>query len=141
MAKKVVKQVKVQIVAGQATPAPPVGTSLGPHGINLGKFVSEFNERTRDISGTVVPVIVTIYSDRTFEFVVKTPPASVLLKQAAGIANGASDRLGPIVGSIGRAEFEVVVKTKMCDLNTDNIDAARRTIAGTARSVGIEILQ
>lgn len=139
MAKKLVKQIKVQIVAGQATPAPPVGTSLGPHGINLGKFVSEFNERTRDIAGTVVPVIVSIFSDRSFEFVVKTPPAAVLLKQAANITKGSSDHKGKAVGSIGRTQFDAVVRTKICDLNTDSFEAASRIIAGTARSIGIEI--
>ena len=139
MAKKVVKQIKVQIIAGQATPAPPVGTSLGPHGINLGKFVAEFNERTRDISGTVVPVIVTVFNDRSFEFLVKTPPAAILLKQAANITKGASDRIGGSVGWISRSQFEVVVKTKLCDLNTDDLIRAGRIIAGTARSIGIEL--
>ena len=139
MAKKIVKQIKVQIVGGRATPAPPVGTSLGPHGINLGKFVAEFNERTREIAGTVVPVIVTIFSDRSFEFVVKTPPASVLLKQAANVAKGASDRKGGFVGWIDRNSFECVVKTKLCDLNTEDLECARRIVAGTARSIGIEL--
>ena len=140
MAKKVTKQIKVQIVAGQATPAPPVGTSLGPHGINLGKFVAEFNERTRDITGTVVPVLVTIYSDRSFEFIVKTPPASVLLKQAANLTKGASDRKSGVVGSISRAQLEAVTKVKLCDLNTSDLSCGIRIISGTARSIGLEII-
>ena len=138
MAKKITKQIKVQIVAGQATPAPPVGTSLGPHGINLGKFVSEFNERTRDITGTVVPVVVTIYSDRSFEFEVKTPPASVLIKQAANVTKGASDIKSGGVGSITLAQLEAIVNVKLCDLNCDSVSAGLRTIAGTARSIGIQ---
>lgn len=140
MAKKVTKQIKVQIVAGQATPAPPVGTSLGPHGINLGKFVAEFNERTRDITGTVVPVLVTIYSDRSFEFIVKTPPASVLLKQAANLTKGASDRKSGVVGSISRAQLEAVTRVKLCDLNTSDLSCGIRIISGTARSIGLEII-
>lgn len=139
MAKQVTAQVKVQIVAGQATPAPPIGTSLGPHGINLGKFVSEFNEKSRDISGTVVPVIVTIYKDRSFEFVIKTPPAAILLKQAARVAKGAA-RPEAIIGSITAAQLREIAVKKMPDMNCDCLEAAERTLRGTARSIGVTIV-
>lgn len=140
MAKKVTAQVKVQIVAGQATPAPPVGTSLGPHGINLGKFVSEFNERTRPIVGTLVPVIVTIYSDRSFEFLVKTPPAAILLKQAAQVANGSQTPGRSEVGTLTKDQVLEIAKTKLADLNTENLDSAIRSIEGAARSCGLRIV-
>lgn len=138
MAKQITAQVKVQIVAGQATPAPPIGTSLGPHGINLGKFVSEFNEKTRDITGTVVPVIVTVFKDRSFEFLVKTPPAAVLIKQAAKIAKGSATPQS-LVGSISKAQLREIASKKLVDMNCESLAAAERIIAGTARSVGISI--
>jgi len=138
MAKQITAQVKVQIVAGQATPAPPIGTSLGPHGINLGKFVSEFNDKTRDIAGTVVPVIVTVFKDRSFEFLVKTPPAAVLIKQAAKIAKG-SPTPQSIVGSISKVQLRDIATKKLVDMNCESLEAAERIIAGTARSVGITI--
>lgn len=138
MAKQVTAQVKVQITGGQATPAPPIGTSLGPHGINLGKFVSEFNERTREITGTVVPVIVTIYKDRSFEFVIKTPPAAVLIKQAAKIAKGAATP-NHSIGSITQAQLREIAARKMEDMNCGGLEAAERMIAGTARSLGITV--
>jgi len=140
MAKKLVTQVKVQITAGQATPAPPVGTSLGPHGINLGKFVQEFNERTKSITGTIVPVIVSVYNDRSFDFVVKTPPASILIKQAAQVVKGSGSARASKVGAISQAQLKEIAKTKMVDLNTGSHAAACRIIAGTARSMGIDIL-
>lgn len=139
MAKQVVAQVKVQITGGQATPAPPVGTALGPHGINLGKFVQEFNAKTKDISGTVVPVIVTVYNDRSFEFVLKSPPASVLLKKLAGVAKGAARPNGEKVGSVSKQQVAAIAKEKMSDLNTGSLDAACRMVEGTARSMGILI--
>ncbi len=139
MAKIVTAQVKVQIVAGQATPAPPIGTSLGPHGINLGKFVSEFNERTRDITGTVVPVIVTVYKDRSFEFIVKTPPAAVLIKQAAKVAKGAANPKQTI-GSITSTQLKEIADRKIIDMNCSDLDAAIRTLRGTARSLGVSII-
>lgn len=140
MAKQVTAQVKVQIVAGQATPAPPIGTSLGPHGINLGKFVSEFNERTREITGTVVPVIVTVYKDRSFEFVVKTPPAAILIKQAAKVAKGASNPKVS-VGSITEKQLVEIAAKKIIDMNCSDITAAMRTLRGTARSLGVTVLE
>ncbi len=139
MAKHVTAQVKVQITGGQATPAPPVGTALGPHGINLGKFVQEFNAKTKDIAGTVVPVIVTVYSDRSFEFILKTPPASVLLKKVAGVAKGAQRPNVEKVGIVTRAQVVTIAKEKLVDLNTSDLDAACRMIEGTARSMGITV--
>lgn len=139
MAKQVVAQVKVQITGGQATPAPPVGTALGPHGINLGKFVQEFNAKTKDIAGTVVPVIVTVYNDRSFEFIVKTPPASVLLKKAASIAKGSQRPNSEKVGVVTKAQVATIAKEKLVDLNTTDLAAACRIIEGTARSMGITV--
>ena len=139
MAKKIVAQVKVQITGGQATPAPPVGTALGPHGINLGKFVQEFNAKTKDISGTVVPVIVTIFNDRSFEFILKSPPASVLLKKIAGVAKGAQRPNSEKVGIVTKEHVVNIAKEKLVDLNTSDLAAACRMIEGTARSMGITI--
>jgi large subunit ribosomal protein L11 len=141
MAKHVTAQVKVQITGGQATPAPPVGTALGPHGINLGKFVQEFNAKTKDIAGTVVPVIVTIYSDRSFEFILKTPPASVLLKKVAGVAKGSQRPNLEKIGIVTREQVTAIAKEKMVDLNTPDLAAACRMIEGTARSMGITIAE
>jgi large subunit ribosomal protein L11 len=143
MAKKEAKikaQVKVQIPGGKATPAPPVGTALGPHGINLGQFVSQFNDKTRDLNGMVVPVIITIFEDRSFSFVLKSPPASVLLKQAAQLAKGAHNPKTEKVGRVTRAQLVEIAKTKMDDLNAATMEAATRVIAGTARSMGIEVV-
>lgn len=140
MAKQVVTTVKVQIPAGQATPAPPVGTSLGPHGVNIGQFVQQFNERTRPLNGTIVPALITIYNDRTFEFVVKSPPASVLLKQAAQIAKGAANPKADKVGRVTRSQIAEIAKTKQADMNSSTPEQAMKVIAGTARSMGIEVV-
>ncbi|MBA4029436.1 MAG: 50S ribosomal protein L11 [Planctomyces sp.] len=143
MAKKEAKikaQVKVQIPGGKATPAPPVGTALGPHGVNLGQFVTQFNDRTKDLNGMIVPVVITIFDDRTFKFELKSPPASVLVKQAAGIAKGASKHRSEKVGSVTKAQLAEIAKTKMADLNAGSLEAAVRIIAGTARSVGLEVV-
>jgi len=140
MAKQIVTTVKVQIPAGQATPAPPVGTSLGPHGVNIGQFVQQFNERTRPLNGTIVPALITIYNDRTFEFVVKSPPASVLLKQAAQIAKGAANPKADKVGRVTRAQLAEIAKTKQADMNSSSPEQAMKVIAGTARSMGIEVI-
>lgn len=143
MAKKAAKlkaQVKVQIAGGKATPAPPVGTALGPHGINLGQFVSQFNEKTRDLNGMIVPVIISIYEDRSFSFVLKSPPASVLLKQAAKLAKGANLPKTEKVGTVSKAQLLEIAKAKYEDLNAIDMEAAARMIAGTARSMGIEVL-
>lgn len=138
--KQIVAQVKVQIPAGQATPAPPVGTSLGPHGVNIGQFVQQFNERTRPLNGTIVPALITIYNDRSFEFIVKSPPASVLLKQAAQVAKGSANPKADKIGKVTRAQIMDIVKTKAEDMNVVNTEAAARVIAGTARSMGIEVV-
>jgi len=140
MAKQVVAQVKLQVTGGQATPAPPVGTSLGKFGINLGQFVSQFNERTREYNGTPIPVIVTVYSDRSFEFITKSPPASALLKQAAGIAKGAGVPNRDKVGKVTKAQVEDICRKKMADLNARDIAHAARMVEGTARSMGIEVI-
>ena len=140
MAKNVTQEVKVQITGGQATPAPPVGTALGPHGVNIGQFVQQFNERTKDMSGTTVPVIITIYNDRSFDFIVKSPPAAVLLKQAAQIAKGAGNPRTEKVGSVSHEQILEIVRTKMADLNTKDEDQACRIIEGTARNMGIEVV-
>ncbi|QDT37392.1 50S ribosomal protein L11 [Stratiformator vulcanicus] len=140
MAKEITGQVKVQIPAGQATPAPPVGTALGPLQVNIGQFVQQFNERTREMSGTTVPVVITVYKDKSFTFEVKSPPAAVLLKQAASIAKGAANPLTDKVGTVTDAQLEEIAKTKMSDLNAGSMDAAKRVIAGTARSMGIHVV-
>jgi large subunit ribosomal protein L11 len=138
--KEVVTQVKVQIPGGQATPAPPVGTSLGPHGVNIGQFVQQFNERTRALNGTVVPAVITIYNDRTFEFIIKSPPAAVLLKQAAQIAKGSGNPKAEKVGTVTQAQLLEIARTKAEDLNARNPEHAARIIAGTARSMGIDVV-
>lgn len=139
MAKQVVGQAKFQVPGGSATPAPPVGTSLGKFGINLGQFVSAFNERTKEFNGTPIPVVVTVYSDRTFEFVTKSPPAAALLKQAAGIASGSGEPNKKKVGKVSRAQVEDICQKKMADLNARDLEHATRMIEGTARSMGLEI--
>ena len=140
MAKVVTAQVKVQIKGGQATPAPPVGTALGPHGINIGQFVKAFNDQTRELNGMVVPVVITIFKDRTFEFVIKSPPAAVLLKQAAGIAQGAANPLKDKVGRVTQAQLVEIASKKFEDMNAPNLEQAAKMIAGTARSMGIEVV-
>src|SRR5438270_3856012 len=140
MAKQFVGSAKFQIPGGQATPAPPVGTSLGKYGINLGQFVQQFNERTKDAGGMMIPVVVTIYNDRSFEFITKSPPAAVLLKQAAQVAKGAANPKLDKVGKVTKAQVLDIAKTKFQDMNSSSLDQAARVIAGTARSMGIEII-
>jgi large subunit ribosomal protein L11 len=141
MAKKQVTAViKVQVSGGQATPAPPVGTALGPHGVNIGQFVQQFNERTRELAGTTVPVVITVYNDRSFEFIVKSPPAAVLLKKAAQIAKGAANPRTEKVGTVTRAQLQEIARTKFEDLNAPNLDQAAKIIAGTARSMGLQVV-
>lgn len=141
MAKKVVAMVKLQIPAGKATPAPPVGPALGQHGVNIMAFVKEFNERTKDQVGLVIPVVVTVYADRSFSFVTKTPPASVLLKRAAGIETASSHPNTKKVGRVTRAQVREIAQLKMPDLNASSLEAAERMIEGTARSMGIEVVE
>jgi large subunit ribosomal protein L11 len=139
MAKKVKTVLKLQLEAGKANPAPPVGTALGPQGINIQDFCKQFNEATKDMTGDVVPAEITIYEDRTFSFVLKTPPASALLKQAAGIQKGAANPLTGKVGKVTKAQVRAIAERKLQDLNTDNLDAAEKIIAGTAKNMGITI--
>lgn len=140
MGKQLVGQIKVQVPGGQATPAPPVGTALGPHGVNIGQFVQQFNDQTRDMMGTIIPVIISVYNDRSFDFILKSPPAAVLLKKAAGIAKGSGNPLKDKVGTVTRAQLEEIAKTKYADLNSSSVDQAVKVIAGTARSMGLEIV-
>lgn len=137
--KQLTGQAKFQVPGGKATPAPPVGTSLGKFGINLKEFVNQFNDRTREYDGTPIPVIVSVYSDRSFDFVTKSPPASALLKQAAGIARGSGVPNKDKVGKVTRAQVEDICRKKKDDLNASDLDHARRMIEGTARSMGIEV--
>ncbi|HEV8541830.1 MAG TPA: 50S ribosomal protein L11 [Verrucomicrobiae bacterium] len=139
MAKKVVGQVKLQIPAGQANPAPPVGPALGQQGVNIMAFCKEFNAATKEQAGLVIPVVITVYQDKSFTFITKSPPASILLKKAAGIASGSKSPNKDKVGKVNRKQVMEIVKMKMKDLNAVNEEAAFRVIAGTARSMGIEI--
>ena len=137
--KQLTGQAKFQVPGGQATPAPPVGTSLGKFGINLGQFVSQFNERTREFNGIPIPVVVSVYSDRSFDFITKSPPASALLKLAAGIAKGSGVPNKEKVGKVTKAQIEEICKRKMEDLNARDLDHAKRMIEGTARSMGVVV--
>jgi large subunit ribosomal protein L11 len=139
MAKQLVGEVKFQVPGGQATPAPPVGTSLGRFGINLGQFVQQFNERTKDAGGMPIPVVVRVYNDRTFEFVTKSPPAAALLKKAAGIAKGSGVPNKEKVGKVTIAQVDEICRTKISDLNARDIEHARNIVLGTARSMGLEV--
>jgi large subunit ribosomal protein L11 len=141
MAKKVQGFVKLQIPAGKATPAPPVGTALGPHGVNIMDFCKAFNARTAKEDGLIIPVVVTIYSDRSYTFITKTPPAAVLLKRSANIAKGSAEPNKNKVGTVTAKQVEEIAKTKMPDLNCDSIESAVRTVAGTARSMGLDVIQ
>ncbi len=140
MAKKIAGFIKLQIPAGQASPSPPVGPALGQHGVNIMEFVKAFNAKTADQPGMIIPVVITVYADRSFSFVLKTPPASVLLKKAAGIEKGSGVPNLDKVGKVTRAQVEEIAKTKMPDLTASTIEAAMRTIEGTARSMGIEVV-
>lgn len=139
MAKKVKTQIKLQIPAGKATPAPPVGPALGQHGINIGEFVTKFNAATAQRAGDIVPVIITVYEDRSFNFIMKTPPASDLIKKAAKIEKGSGKPLTDKVGKITRQQVQEIAEKKMPDLNTTNIEAAMKIIEGTARQMGVTI--
>lgn len=139
MAKQVTGQAKFQVPGGQATPAPPVGTSLGKFGINLGQFVQQFNDRTKEFNGTPIPVVVTVYNDRSFDFETKSPPAAALLKLACGIAKGSGIPNRDKVAKVTRAQLEDIVQKKSKDLNATEMDHAVRMIEGTARSMGIEV--
>ena len=140
MAKVITAKIKLQCPGGQATPAPPVGPALGQHGVNIGQFVQQFNERTRDMMGTTIPIEITVYKDRTFEFITKSPPAAILLKKAANIAAGSKEPNKTKVGKVTRKQVMEIVKTKGKDLNSRNDEAGFRIIAGTARQMGLEIV-
>ncbi|MCH5205992.1 MAG: 50S ribosomal protein L11 [Oscillospiraceae bacterium] len=140
MAQKVVGFIKLQIPAGKATPAPPVGPALGQHGVNIMSFTKEFNERTKDKAGLIIPVVITVYADRSFSFITKTPPASVLIKKACKIESGSGVPNKTKVAKITRAQLKEIAETKMPDLNAANIDTAISMIAGTARSMGVEVV-
>jgi large subunit ribosomal protein L11 len=142
MAKKVQAMVKLQLPAGKATPAPPVGTALGPHGVNIMDFCKQFNAKTaKEADGMIFPVLVTIYSDRTFTFILKTPPASVLLKRAAGIVKGSAEPNRNKVGKVSKKQVEEIAKIKLPDLNTTSIESAMRSVMGTARNMGLEVTE
>ena len=139
MAKEITGKIKLQCPAGQATPAPPVGPALGAHGVNIAEFVKQFNDRTRDQMGMILPVEISVYKDRSFDFILKSPPAAVLLKKAAGVEKGAGEVGTEIVGSVTREQVEEIAKIKMNDLNARDLDQACRIIEGTARSSGITV--
>jgi large subunit ribosomal protein L11 len=139
MAKKIIANVKLQVKGAQANPSPPIGPALGQHGVNIAEFCKAFNAKTQDQAGTVIPVVITIYADRSFSFITKTPPAAVLLKQAAKIAKGSSEPNKEKVGQVSRSQVEEIAKQKFEDLNAYDVEHAARIIAGTARSMGITV--
>jgi large subunit ribosomal protein L11 len=141
MAKKVIAQIKLQIPAGQANPSPPIGPALGQHGVNIMEFCKSYNARTQAQEGTIIPVLITVYADRSFTFITKTPPAAVLLKQAAQLAKGAKEAGREKAGQVTRAQLQEIAKQKLPDLNTTDLEMAMHSIAGTARSMGIEIVE
>ena len=141
MAKKVIAQIKLQIPAGQANPSPPIGPALGQHGVNIMEFCKSYNAKTAGQEGTIIPVLITVFADRSFTFVTKTPPASGLLKQMAQVAKGAKEPSREKVGQITKTQLEEIARQKMTDLNTTNLEMAMHSIAGTARSMGIEIVE
>ena len=140
MAKEVVVKIKLQASGGKATPAPPIGPALGQHGVNIGQFVSQFNERTRDLNGTTVPVVITVYKDKSFTFEVKSPPAAVLLKQAAEIAKGSGIPNKEKVGKVSAEQVRKIAEAKFKDLNAYDLEQAEKIIRGTARSMGVEVI-
>jgi len=141
MAKQVVTKIKLQVPGGQATPTPPVGPALAQNGVAPSEFINRFNEATRDKQGVIIPVVITVYADRSFDFIMKSTPAAVLLKQAAGLAKGAQEPSRETVGQVTRAQLEEIARTKMEDLNAADVEAAARIIAGTARSMGLEVVE
>jgi len=141
MAKKIIGSIKLQVTGGQANPSPPIGPALGQHGVNIAEFCKTFNARTQDQMGTVIPVIITVYADRSFTFITKTPPASVLLKQAAKVAKGSGEPNREKVGEVTKKQVEEIAKLKFEDLNAYDLENASRIIEGTARSMGITVIQ
>ena len=139
MAKEADIKIKLQIPGGQATPAPPVGPALGQHGVNIGQFVTQFNEKTKDLQGTITPVEISVYKDKSFTFIIKSPPAAVLLKKAAGIAKGSSEPNKDKIGKVTKSQIEEIAKVKLPDLNAKNLEMAGKIIEGTARSMGLKV--
>lgn len=139
MAKEADTKIKLQIPGGQATPAPPVGPALGQHGVNIGQFVTQFNEKTKDLQGTITPVEISVFKDKSFTFILKSPPAAVLLKKAAGIAKGSSEPNRDKIGKVTKSQVEEIAKVKMPDLNARNLEMAGKIIEGTARSMGLKV--
>lgn len=139
MAKKISTKIKLQIPGGQANPAPPVGPALGQHGLNIAEFCKQFNDKTKDKMGDLIPVEITVYEDRSYDFILKTPPASELIKKAAGIKKGSGKPLSEKIGSITDKQLEEIAEIKMPDLSANDIDAAKKIVAGTARQMGVEI--
>ncbi len=139
MAKEADIKIKLQIPGGQATPAPPVGPALGQHGVNIGQFVTQFNEKTKDLQGTITPVEISVFKDKSFTFIIKSPPAAVLLKKAAGIAKGSSEPNRDKIGKVTKSQVEEIAKVKLPDLNAKNLDMAGKIIEGTARSMGLKV--
>jgi large subunit ribosomal protein L11 len=139
MAKEAITKIKLQVTGGQATPAPPVGPALGQHGVNIGQFVTQFNEKTRDSQGMLLPVEISVFKDKSFTFIIKSPPAAVLLKKAAGIAKGSSEPNREKIGKVTKAQIEEIAKIKLSDLNVNKLDKAGKIIEGTARSIGIKV--
>ena len=141
MAKKVMTTIKLQVTGGQANPAPPIGPALGQHGLNIMDFCKQFNEKTKDQQGVVLPVVITAFEDRSFTFIMKSPPAAILLKQAAGLAKASSNPKKDKIGKVTKSQVADIARTKANDLNTEDIDQAAKIIGGTARSMGIEIVE
>lgn len=141
MAKKVLTQIKLQVPGGQANPAPPIGPALGQHGVNIMGFCKEFNERTKNQQGTVLPVVITVYEDKSITFILKSPPVAILLKKAAGLAKASGEPGKLKIGKVTMQDVQAIAKEKMKDLNTTKVESALRIVAGTARSMGIEIVQ
>ncbi len=141
MAKKIINKVKLQVPAGQANPAPPIGPALGQHGVNIMEFCKQYNERTKDKVGTILPVVISIYEDKSFTFILKSPPVGILLKKAAGLAKASPEPGRTTIGKVTRAQVEQIARDKMPDLNTTKPESAFRLVAGSARSMGIEVVE